>query len=529
MNLISQLTQRITPLILTHSSQMTASESSTEQALLEQFYALVGLRLTESAVQQRLSDESLAGSRAGPDIIPADTGELGARDISAKRNLSVNERLNHSVNSAGANNATDEELTFERLFTQLWPVAQDRQTIIHELAEGYYVTDLQAEDLIQTALPLLYIELLHLSRQQQLSLTELLTPQVAIMRAYIAPWAAPLLLTGHGELTSTSADPFTETQDANVDALHARPAAEHDPARLHNSHKRDNKSLLLLFTLGLGLLILAGLAWLAFNQYQQSKVVEPAEVTTPVAPAATTTTASRAALTPVKLTLKMDVGQSLYECQATVGNAQLEEALVNALITGLGEQARQCLITIDANTATEMTSLPTLAGILSVVLPINFATVELQDNTLSLSAPDPDALNQMIMQIQAMAPALTIKVLEPIVPVDNSLANINGMDTGANAADANAGMSPDLAANLNEPMQRESNIPAMTDNSTGYAANNSSNDNPTNYNPAIAPNRDNPVTNNSSAPSGPISESELDELANVTIVAEPAQGGRPVQ
>lgn len=519
MNLIPQLTQRITPLILTHSSQMTASESSTEQALLEQFYALVALRLTDSTVQQRLLDES----RAGPSIILADTVGVEERDILANRNLPINER-NHSANCAGANNAVEEDLTSERLFTQLWPVANDRQTIIKELAEAYYMTPLQAEDLIQTALPLLYIELQHLSRQQQLSLSELLIPQVATMRAYITPWAAPLLLAGQQEGTSASAYPFTETQDANVDALHVSPAAEHDPASRQNSGKRDNKALLLLLTLGLGLLILAGLAWLAFNQYQQGKVVETAEVTPSVAPI-TTAPPSRAALIPAKLTLKMDVGQSLYECQATVGNAQLEEALLNVLITGLGEQARQCLITIDANSATEMVSLPSLAGILSVVLPINFATVELQDNTLSLSAPDPNALSQMIMQIQAIAPALTIKVQEPIVPVDNSLANINAMDPNANA-----GMSPDLAPNLSDPMQRENNIPAMTDNNADYAANSgdSNNGNPPNYDP-IAPNRDNPDINTSNASSGPISQSELDELTNMTIIAEPVQGGQPVQ
>jgi len=490
MNLISQLTQRITPLILTHSSQDVATESTSEEALLEQFYALVALRLTESAVQQRLLD--------------------------------------------GSANATEADLASELLFAQLWPVANERQTIVTELAQGYYMTAPQTEDLIHTALPLLYAELQHLSRQQRLSLTALLTPQISTIRAYIAPWAAPFLTTEPTPLTNAAQPGFAHTPvasdyltDEAPEALQASPADEHDDDRLQKSRKRDNKPLLVLVTLCLGLLILAGLAWLAVNYYQQSKVVEPPVVTTPVAPAVTAPPVSAAAV-PAKLALKMDVGQSLYECQATVGNAQLEEALFNALIAGVGEQARQCVITIDANTATEMTSLPSLAGILSVVLPVSFATVELQDNTLSLSAPDPNALNQMIMQIQSMAPALTIKVFEPIVPADNSIENMNGSDPNAIGS-----MPADLDPNaMNNSTDMGYNNPTMpSNNNMGYASNEGgvNNGSQPNYDPSMAPNNYNAPINNGNNNAGPISETELDELTNMTIVAEPAQGGRPVQ
>lgn len=534
MNLISQLTQRITPLILTHSSQMAATEPTSEEALLEQFYALVALRLTESAVQQRLLEGYDVAKQTGLGSPLTETAASAKRGFLAKRSVPNKESLSQNGKAITNANATEADLTAELLFAQLWPVANERQTIVNELAQGYYLTAPQTEDLVHTALPLLYAELQHLSRQQRLSLTALLTPQIPTIRAYIAPWAAPFLTMESTPSTPATQPAFANTpvapdyaDEAPIGALQASPADEHDDARLQKSRKRDNKPLLVLVTLCLGLLILAGLAWLAFNYYQQSKVVEPPVVTTPVAPAVTAPPVSAAAI-PAKLTLKMDVGQSLYECQATVGNAQLEEALFNALIAGVGEQARQCVITIDANTATEMTSLPSLAGILSVVLPVSFATVELQDNTLSLSAPDPNALNQMIMQIQSMAPALTIKVLEPIVPTDNTTEDMNGSDPNATGS-----MPPNLDPNaMNNSADMGYNNPTMpSNNNMGYAPNEGgvNNGGQPNYNPSMPPNNYNAPIDNGNNNSGPISEMELDELTNMTIVAEPAQGGRPVQ
>ena len=502
MTLISQLAQRITPLILNHSSPTGDAEPTSEQALLEQFYALVAVRLTEAPVQQRLS-------------------------------------------GASPNTLVD-DLSAEKLFAQLWPAASDRQTLVDELADSYYMTAPQTVDLVHTALPLLYSELQHLSRQQRLSLTELLTPQLAVMRAYIAPWAAPLLSLEQTQAqagqpgTNTVAYPVDDYANdqaddhAAINALHASPAdehADHNDARLQKVRKRPNKRILLIVTLLLGLLILAGLAWLAFNYYQQQQVTDPV-VTTPVVPAVAKPPVSTA-LTPAKLVIKMDLGQSLYECQATVGNAQLEASLFNTLTTVLGEQARQCVVTIDANTATEMPSLPSLAGILSVIQPVAFATLELQDNTLSLSAPDPNALNQMIMQIQSIAPALTIRALDPIVPAGT---NANGMTGNNEAMDMEGNMPANSDPNaMNNPMDMGANTPNMpSNNNSGYAGNEGAYDNGgmPNYEqniPAAPPANNNSDMNNGSNYTGTVSENELNDLANMNIYAEPAQGGRPIR
>ena len=202
----------------------------------------------------------------------------------------------------------------------------------------------------------------------------------------------------------------------------------------------------------------------------------------------------------------------------------MQALFAQALTVSFGEQVSICNLTVTEGVATTVANIgiDILPDMLTLLRATPFARLQLQNDAICLSAPDVTLLQRLVTDIRALVPSMMVAAAEPIpLPDDNN----------ASITDAEA-----------------DNSEAMSGRDDEFLDNNDNGDNTQNYQPSDEnsdntlippPSRDidqNSSMNNSSmndntrtAPSGPISLSELDEMVNSSIVSEPAQGGRPVR
>lgn len=492
MNLVHHLSQHTTPVVLSKIAAPMTTETATtqesaqlsESLLLEQFYALMMARL---------------GAVAGP------AATLSTDTI-------ANDAAISPINTVG------------QQVEKLWPHLGEQQRLIQLLSATYGVTDSRSEQLITTAQPLAFAELVRLAQAEQSSLAEYLDQHMPMIRTYIVPTAADLIIpSAPSQEVHVPARVGEELRDETIADMPSVPLTpeEHQQGSNVSGLKRTDKSRLWLLLLPAAL-ILGAAAWWGVSEYQsahKAPVLTPPPDLKATEPKVDTKAAT--AIAP-SLTLKMDVAQTIYDCQGAVANAEQKSTLLAALTTALGEQAAQCQITIDPAIDAATPLLPELTNIVSMLAPISFATMHLQGNTLRLSAPDAMALQQLAASVQAAVPNLKVEVAAPPpIPVNNTAdpAIVDGqMPTGDNGA-----AEYDNAANA-----------APSSNAVSSSIDPSLNAERGNYGTAALPPADTgspiaPTPAQSAPPAGPISESELDNMLNTVIVAEPAQGGTPLQ
>lgn len=521
---ITHLDQTVTPPVLANSTITDETDQLNAQLMLEQWYALVAVRLSNNELYQHC--QTILTARQ-PD---------------------------HAI----------------RLFEQLWPNIEQRQQIIASLVETYYIPSRDTEQCVLQSLPLIVTELEAISQRMGLTVPNYLTQNLASIRAQLPSWAAPFIVANSGSglfaVATTSnneagvhnADdslapsrlgdltPLTqgldETQvnapldmnlDINPSENASQPATELAAKYKGSRYRPDSR---LIWWIVAGILVIGGLVALAVTLYFKAEQAANNAQTPAPAPVIAPAPAPVEAKQPVTLSIKMDVAQTLYSCEATVGDVALQQQLTTALHTILGEQVSNCKFTVDANVANTMPTLANLPAIIATLQPVPFATLRLEGNNLSLTAPDQLMLEQMATNIQAIAPNISITALPPLAaPAGNVPANTpelmgneNGMTSnnpegyitnGSNGQGIQNGLPPQGydsgmggAANSmpNNPIPTNNNDAAMNPSANGY---------PANGYPASAP----PAPN-----SGPISQDELESMINTTIVSEPPSGGRPV-
>jgi hypothetical protein len=241
---------------------------------------------------------------------------------------------------------------------------------------------------------------------------------------------------------------------------------------------------------------------------------------------------------PVELIVGVDNSGSLYTCSATVGDEALQSILQQALNTSFGEQASICQLTIQAGVATDIATMPAqvLPNIFTMLRSVPFARLHLQNDRLTLEAPDSILLQRLVTDIRTLAPTINVDSTAPLPLPDNSssdaMNNMAGMN-GANNQFENGGAASNSQYNNNYNGSGSGEYQASDDNTGDRvtpvlpAPNNGSFNNNTNTLPANIPNNSStsnaPTNNAPTRPSGPISLSEADEMANSVIVVEPAQ------
>ncbi|WP_298808617.1 hypothetical protein [uncultured Psychrobacter sp.] len=344
------------------------------------------------------------------------------------------------------------------------------------------------------------------------------------------------------EQISTAERANTEALDndtiANSDAIHANPAAYHLAENRNLKHaqvrtrNQRNDLLIRVFLLIVVLAALALAAWALLVKPNNEIPVEPvvaAPVEPPPAPVPPVPTT-----TPVEIIVGVDNDGNLYTCSATVGDAALQSTLQQALNTSFGEQASICELNIQDGVATTIANMPaeTLPNVLTMLRSTPFARLHVQNDRLILEAPDNMLLQKLVTEIRSLVPAMVVESTAPLPLPDNSnmgdatnnMANDNNQFVDDRAGINNQYNNSGLDSNSGEYQASDDDtgvrvIPTPLPNNNSF--NNTPNNLPTNGASNIPNNF--PSNNQTTRPPGPFSPSEVDEMANTVIVAEPAQ------
>ena len=535
MSIIDQLEKTVTSAVL---GQSDSKDSVAHISLLEQFYAILAARLALPQVYSQLlrTDQLLA-----------------------------------------TNNGTE-----TTLFKQLWQNNDMQQIIIQELSATHHIDESMTRELLINSSPLAYRELKILANGQ--FLPAFLQGEQAALRQYLPIWSAPIITANSGmnnesaSKTIEDISPILETDTvldkldkhsvetsaisavaaANIDstdigstetrqdsddlspnlgAIHVNPSAHHlaenssiKQAKVRTRNQR-NDLLVKVFLLVIAIAAMALAAWALLIKPNNVPPVEPVATVPAVAAPAPPVEV----LTPVELIVGMDNSGGLTSCSAVVGDEALQSALQQAFNTSFGQQSSICELTVRAGVANSISNIPTemLPNILNMLRAVPFARLELQNDRLTLAAPDSNLLQRLVTDIRTLAPAMIVDSKEPLPLPDNGNSdngnndNVNGMpemnEMGGQFANDEATLNNQYS---NGNSNGGSGEFQASDDNTGDrmlpAANNGMNNNAMNEpvnNTRNIPN--NAPTNNRS--SGPISESELDDLAGTSFIAEPAQ------
>ena len=477
------------------------------------------------------------------------------------------------------------------LFEQLWQAPNSRQTIIQELATTHHVAEITTMKLIMNAAPLAYRELKAMANGQ--FLPAFLQNEQPSLRHYLPIWAAPIItVTQNATATQNTTDELFDYQNAVVNdaavavapvslnkydsaeasvitptasvatdpvnaslddslntvsidtnaldtgAIHVNPAEHHlaeNPSlkreRVRTRNQRND--LLVRVFLLLAAIAAIGLVWALLIKPNDAPPVAPVVTDTPVAPP--TDEPPVQVLTPAELIVGVDDSGSLYTCRATVGDAALQSALQQALTSSFGEQASVCQFTVQEGVAESIANMPieALPNILTLLRATPFARLQLQNDRVTVEAPDTMQLQRLTTDIRTLVPVMMVDSTAPLpLPNNggssmeaNNVASMNGANN--QVATTGNGVNDPYAANNNT--NNNNNYQAADDNTGDSVApaparNNNFNNPPLNNIPSNNERLNNERVNDASTrPSGPISESEVDDMANSVIVAEPAQ------
>ncbi|WP_350655501.1 hypothetical protein [Psychrobacter sp. S1-30-MNA-CIBAN-0213] len=537
MTIIDQLDQTVTTAVLGDDNSVA------HISLLEQFYAILITRLAQPAVYSQL--------------------------LRADQDLPI------------------QSTTSSTLFEQLWAIVSLRQLLIDELAATHHVDPQATESLLINAAPLAYQELKILANGQ--FLPAFLQAQQLSVRPYLPVWAEEVILpinevsndvgldkdTLINDITVTSAnvmsdavhktqtiptqafvtdnlsiDPLETTEVVNdtllldeeplltdtIDAIHANPSDYYDAgvseSRLNVRTRNRRNDLIVRVLILVGTLVAIGLVWALVIQPNYMRPAVPV-VASPVVVPASEPVAK--VLTPAELVVGVDDSGSLYSCTATVGDTELQNALKQALSMSFGEQVSICELRVQQGVANSLSSIDvkTLPSIFTLLRSVPFARLQLQQDTLNLEAPDDTLLQRLLVDMRTLVPAIAITSAAPL-----PLENRNGV-----AEDANNDMS--MMNGHNNEFTNE-NIPLDNTYDNTYPNNNDvsrnqnyqqSDDNTNDIIEAAPPRNNNPDNsfnsnaNNNRAfttPAGSMSASEVNDLANTTIVAEKLRNERPI-
>ncbi|WP_201557242.1 hypothetical protein [Psychrobacter sp. 72-O-c] len=454
------------------------------------------------------------------------------------------------------------------LFEQLWQQSSQRHLLIQELAATHHVDERTTEQLITNAAHLAYQELKQLAEGQ--FLPAFLQGQQPTIRQYLPVWASSVIapvaeateepalaaealiydnnqvteaaIAAEQALATDNVAVVIEANDDSVliatDAIHANPSTYHTLDTRAEVRSRNQRNDLLVRLLLLGSALLAiGLVWALFFRNDNAEPVQPVVV----APVITTPEVTPPqVLIPAQLMVGVDDSGNLYTCSATVGDINLQASIRQALMTSFGEQASICDVTVQEGVATTLASMniATLPNVLTLMRAAPFSRLQLQNDSISLEAPDDLLLQRLLIDVRTLIPAMTITTATPIAiaqPPANTYDETynNSNFNNGNYNDGNYSNNT-MSNNGSAPITTNNNM--ITNQSNQQPASSNSNNIDNNIESAPPPpprsinsNRNNlPQNNQPVQSSGPMSQAEVDAIANNTIIAEPAQGGRPV-
>ena len=328
--------------------------------------------------------------------------------------LADNDTYNRFANE---NIARDDQGFYDRV----WTDGAHRDQIARELAGKHNVDATAARGLIAMAAPLAYHEIKSLAGTTPVP--QFLNDNLASYQHHIPVWASTVLPAG-----MIAAAPAGARLSDTVST---------DPIRREEEEKGSFMKALLPI---IGLIILGALAWALLRGCQDN----PEPVGKPVATEQQAVnddgqSVVAADIEPASLRIATGENSELYACRMNVGNETLQGNVMDALTATFGDEANNCRADVDDNFSIDMPAAAQLASILPIVKNVPNASMLIKGDTITVNAPDAAALDKLVTDLQAAAPAMTVK---PEAPLD-AQAEIDNSLTASQAAMDNLGQNPD--------------------------------------------------------------------------------------
>ena len=317
---------------------------------------------------------------------------------------------------ANENIARDDQGFYDRV----WTDDAHRDQIVRELAGKHNVDATAARGLIAMAAPLAYHEIKSLAGTTPVP--QFLNDNLASYQHHIPAWASTVLPAG-----MMAAAPAGARISDTVST---------DPIRREEEEKGSFMKALLPI---IGLIILGALAWALLRGCEDNPEPVGKPVATEQQAANDGQTAVAADIEPASLRVATGENSELYACRMNVGNETLQGNVMDALTATFGDEANNCRADVDDNFSIDMPAAAQLSSILPIVKNVPNASMLIKGDTITVNAPDAAALDKLVADLQAVAPAMTVKAEGPLDEqneIDSSL-------TASQTAMDNLGQDPD--------------------------------------------------------------------------------------
>lgn len=310
----------------------------------------------------------------------------------------------------------------QKFYDRVWTEDLHRDQIARELADKNNVDTTAARGLIAMAAPLAFHEIKSLAGN--MPVPQFLNDNLDSYQHHIPAWASTVLPVGMLAATPTAGERISDTVST---------------APLQREEENKGSFMKALLPI-IGLIILGALAWALLRGCQEN----PEPVATPVvteqqAPESEQQLAVAADVEPASLSIATGENNELYACRMNVGDETLQTNVMDALTSAFGDEANKCRADVDDNFAVDMPAAAQLATILPIVKNVPNASMVIKGNNITVNAPDAAALDQLVADLQAAAPAMTVQAEGPLDlqgEIDDSLA-------AADVAMSNLGNNPD--------------------------------------------------------------------------------------
>ncbi|SJN44380.1 OmpA family protein [Psychrobacter sp. JB385] len=310
----------------------------------------------------------------------------------------------------------------QQFYNRVWTEDAHRDQIARELAAKHNVDQTAARGLVAMAAPLAFHEIKSLAGNTPVP--QFLNDNLDSYQHHIPAWASTVLPAGMLAATPAAGERISDTVST---------------APLQREEEPKGSFLKALLPI-IGLIILGALAWALLRGCQENPepVATPAVTEQQVADG-DEQVAVAAAIEPASLSIATGENNELYACRMNVGNETLQTNVMNALTSAFGDEANKCRADVDDNFAVDMPAAAQLATILPIVKNVPNASMIIKGDNITVNAPDATALQKLVSDLQAAAPAMTVQAEGPLDlqgEIDDSLA-------AADAAMMNLGENPD--------------------------------------------------------------------------------------
>jgi outer membrane protein OmpA-like peptidoglycan-associated protein len=306
-------------------------------------------------------------------------------------------------------------------YDRVWTDGSHRDQISRELADAHHVDATAARGLVAMAAPLAYHEIKSLAGTTPVP--QFLSDNLSSYQQHVPAWAAAVIPAG-----MVAGAPAGERISDTVST-----------APLRHEEEKGGSFMKALLPI-IGLIILGALAWALLRGCQEN----PEPVGTPMVTEQQAVdnegqTVVATDIEPASLRLATGDANTLYACRMNVGDEALQTSIMNAMGTTFGDEANKCRADIDDGFAIDMPAAAQLTSILPIFKNVANASMIIKGDEIIVNAPDAAALEQLVADLQAAAPAMMVKAEGPLDlqgEIDNSM-------TASQAAIDNLGDNPD--------------------------------------------------------------------------------------